>query len=167
MPLTHEAWRRVEEDEWVSWLSMGTFPTMSSATSVWSAAELFHYRQTRKDSVGHKVNIPHASVDGFTNIFIIESRRFMPQAYLPITMFTFSVLCLNLERLNHLRRVDYFLWRQLCGRGHKLTAKTLITDYWKLWLSSKVNGIYFAGVSRILLWTWPRLFKGWITLSTG
>ena len=51
--------------------------------SVSWAAELLRYRQTRIDSVGHKVNIPRASVHRFTNIFI-ESKRFMPQAYLPI-----------------------------------------------------------------------------------
>ena len=68
-------------------LGQGTFSHQCQngrARESW-AAELLHYRQTRKDSVGHKVNIPHASVYGFTlNTFIIESRRFMPEAYLPI-----------------------------------------------------------------------------------
>ena len=43
------------------------------------SAELLHLRKT---NVGHKVNIPHASVFRFTNIFIDESKRFMPGAYL-------------------------------------------------------------------------------------
>ena len=43
------------------------------------SAELLRLRQT---GVGHKVNIPHASVFRFTNIFIDESKRFMPGAYL-------------------------------------------------------------------------------------
>lgn len=52
--------------------------------SVSPAAELLRYRQTRIDSVGRKENIPYASVHRFTNIFITESRRFMPKADLPI-----------------------------------------------------------------------------------
>ena len=44
------------------------------------SAELLRLRQT---SVGHKVNIPHASVFRFTNIFIDESKHFMPRTYLP------------------------------------------------------------------------------------
>ena len=52
--------------------------------SVSPAAELLRYRQTRIDSVGRKENTPYASVHRFTNIFIPESRRFMPRADLPI-----------------------------------------------------------------------------------
>lgn len=48
-----------------------------------AAAELLRYRETRVASFGRKV-IPRASVHRFTNIFIEESRYFMPQAYLPI-----------------------------------------------------------------------------------
>ena len=44
------------------------------------SAELLRLRQT---SVGHKVNIPHASVFRFTSIFIDESKHFMPRTYLP------------------------------------------------------------------------------------
>ena len=50
-----------------------------SRMSKLESAELLRLRQT---SVGHKVNIPHASVFRFTNIFIDESKRFMPGAYL-------------------------------------------------------------------------------------
>ena len=44
------------------------------------SAELLRLRQT---GVGHKVNIPHASVFRFTNIFIDESKHFMPRTYPP------------------------------------------------------------------------------------
>ena len=64
-------------------LGSGTFLS-GSTMSVSSAAEPLRYRQTEIESVGPKANIPHASVHRFTNIVIIESRRFMSKADLPI-----------------------------------------------------------------------------------
>ena len=69
-------------------LGQGTFSHQCQngrARESW-AAELLHYRQTRIDSVGRKVNIPHASEHRFTNTSssVIESRRFIPQACQPI-----------------------------------------------------------------------------------
>ncbi|KAL9968849.1 hypothetical protein ACROYT_G020990 [Oculina patagonica] len=54
-----------------------------------TAAEMLRYRETTVDStvvenVGREVNISRASVHRYTNIFIDESRPFIPGASLPV-----------------------------------------------------------------------------------
>ena len=96
--------------------------------SVSFAAELLRYRQTRIDSVGRKVNISHASMHRFTNIFTTESRRFMPkQTYLFTAVYLcgFQLLLLLCGVLVVLVRVltPYFFWYLVSHLLHS-TCKT-------------------------------------------
>lgn len=50
---------------------------------VTTAAEIRRYRETTIENFGQEVNISRASVHSFTNIFIEESRAFIPGASLP------------------------------------------------------------------------------------
>ena len=50
---------------------------------VTTAAELLRYRETTIASFGREVNLSRASVHRFANIFIVESRPFIPGARLP------------------------------------------------------------------------------------
>lgn len=47
---------------------------------VTTAAEIRRYRETTIENFGQEVNISRASVHSFTNIFIEESRAFIPGA---------------------------------------------------------------------------------------
>lgn len=49
-----------------------------------TAAEMLRFKETRVENVGREVNISRASVHRFTNIFIDESRPFIPEASLPV-----------------------------------------------------------------------------------
>lgn len=49
-----------------------------------TAAEMLRYRETTVENVGREVNISRASVHRYTNIFIDESRPFIPGASLPV-----------------------------------------------------------------------------------
>lgn len=67
---------------------------------VTTAAEISRYRETKIESFGRKIDIPRASIHRFTNIFIEESRPFIPQESLPIyhgvpLWFTIPVLALS------------------------------------------------------------------------
>ena len=50
---------------------------------VTTAAEILRYRGTTIESFGREVNISRASVHRFANVFIVESRAFIPGASLP------------------------------------------------------------------------------------
>ena len=51
--------------------------------SATTAAKIRRYRETKIENFGRDVNVSRASVHRFANIFIEESRPFIPEASLP------------------------------------------------------------------------------------